>query len=113
SSTTRRFGGTGLGLAICQRLANMLGGQISVESLKGRGSSFTLTIGTGPLEGVRMLEGVRESTVPATAIAQSQRLPSIAGRILLAEDGLDNQLLISMHLKKAGAKVTIAENGRI
>ncbi len=52
SSTTRRFGGTGLGLVVCQRLAAMLGGVIEVQSEAGLGSTFTLSLEVGALEGV-------------------------------------------------------------
>jgi CheY-like chemotaxis protein/HPt (histidine-containing phosphotransfer) domain-containing protein len=88
----------------------MLGGEIAVESLPGRGSSFTLSVGTGPLDGVAMLERFQDSDAPP---APAEEAPArIVGRILLAEDGADNQRLLSTHLRKAGAAVTLVDNGR-
>jgi signal transduction histidine kinase len=114
ASTTRKFGGTGLGLTISKRLAEMLGGSIQVRSTPGEGSTFSLAILTGPLAGVTMVDKMTGSEASIGQVAN----PAIADaplecRILLAEDGPDNQRLISFFLKKAGADVTVAENGRI
>ncbi len=111
SSITRKFGGTGLGLAITKQIAKMLGGDVIVTSEAGTGSTFSLSVATGPLEGVRMLSTLAAKSTDKRA-ARSRR-PDLSGRVLLVEDGPDNQRLLSMLLKKAGADVTLAENGKI
>ena len=67
----------------------------------------------GPLEGVEMIKGLTESMIQPTLAAPVPARITLTGRILLAEDGVDNQRLVSTHLRKAGAHVTIADNGRI
>jgi signal transduction histidine kinase/DNA-binding response OmpR family regulator len=112
-SMTRKYGGTGLGLTISKRLASLLGGDITVVSEAGKGSTFTATIDGGSLEGATLRSDLTESVLASAPVAPAQRRITLRGRILLAEDGLDNQRLISLHLRKAGAEVTIADNGRI
>jgi len=116
TSTTRQFGGTGLGLTISKRFAEMLGGDITVvNTQQGVGTRFRLEVATGPLEGVHMVD----DPLSATAIADQAGTvhtdrPTLRGcRILLAEDGPDNQRLIAHVLELAGAEVSVKENGRL
>ncbi|HNO76471.1 MAG TPA: ATP-binding protein [Phycisphaerae bacterium] len=115
TSMTRRFGGTGLGLTISKELANLLGGDVTVVySQPGSGTLFRATVATGSLVGVRMIDPktVQDFAEPTHA-ASTQRPDSLLGaKILLAEDGIDNQRLITFVLKKAGADVEVAPDGQ-
>src|SRR3954454_588223 len=111
NSTTRKFGGTGLGLTISKRLANMLGGDLVCRSEPGAGSTFSLTVQTGSLREVAMLDSPQalvDAAEPTIGRAETVRLE---GRVLLAEDGPDNRVLITFYLKQAGLDVVEVENG--
>ncbi|MFZ4573751.1 MAG: PAS domain S-box protein [Phycisphaerales bacterium] len=113
ASVTRKHGGTGLGLTICRRLAHLLGGEVTLaRSQPGEGSCFRLEIDVEPIPGwagVSVLESASSTPAAAPTVAEFP----LKGRILVAEDGLDNQRLIRLHLTKAGGSVDVAENGRV
>lgn len=116
TTVTRRHGGTGLGLIICRRLALLMeGGVVLARSEVGKGSTFRLELPLVPVAGSPVFSclesgpGVAAPARGAPAPAQAR----LAGRVLFAEDGADNQRLIAYHLRKAGATVDLAENGRI
>jgi signal transduction histidine kinase/AmiR/NasT family two-component response regulator len=101
SSTTRQYGGTGLGLAICRELAQLMGGQISVMSEEGKGSTFIVEL---PFARAASSDDVAE---PAAAPEVSQSV-----RVLAAEDNLVNQKVLKAIVEPMDVELTIVGDGR-
>ncbi len=111
-STTRRFGGTGLGLTISRQFARMLGGDITVQSAPGQGSTFAVSVPVGPVDAADLVAGLTEAAAPAE-VAAGDADDCLAGvRVLLAEDGLDNREILSAYVRGAGAAVETQEDGQ-
>lgn len=103
-STTRRFGGTGLGLAISQRLVELLGGQLHVESEYGRGSRFSIAL---PVQ--RIEPGLVPAPPPEMEPVWKAERPL---GVLIVEDNAINRRVVLGMLHKLNCTVSCAENGR-
>lgn len=104
ASTTRKYGGTGLGLAITQRLAEMMGGNVGVESQLGKGSLFWFT--------ARLQKGEQVAIETTGNAEQEIRERHVGARILLVEDDPINQEVAKVLLIEAGLSVDIAGDGQ-
>ena len=114
SSTTREYGGTGLGLTISTRLTELLGGELAATSAAGEGSVFRVILPTGSLGGVARIDDARAwlDARERETEAASRELDAFPCRVLLAEDGVDNQRLIRAVLAPRVSEVAVAENGQ-
>ncbi|MBL9120484.1 MAG: response regulator [Phycisphaerae bacterium] len=115
ASTARLHGGTGLGLTISRKLAELLGGNVTLHATGPTGSTFRVRIATGKLPaGTEFISDADAIPHDPHGATPPTTLPNALDglRILLAEDGPDNQRLISFVLRKAGATVDIVGDGQ-
>lgn len=106
--TGKKYGGTGLGMAITDQLVHLMGGQILVESLPGKGSDFTVYL-TLP-----QAEADEKASVTGRAEDQNQYEDAFQDcRILMAEDNDINAMIAVELLEGMGAKVDVAQNGQL
>ncbi len=115
-TTTRKFGGTGLGLVLSKKLANALGGEVTlVDSVPGKGSTFMITISHSETQ-TAMIDssGMDQQNASATIESHTQDpIKEISKKmVLVVDDSLDNLALIQRILRLAGAEVETASNGQ-
>jgi len=113
SSITSKFGGTGLGLTISKRLAELMHGGITVQSVEGVGSRFTCTIKSGYIDGDKMITQLSKKDLEISEYENPVTNISLSGKLLLIEDTFEIQQLVKAYLEDYGIDIDTADNGEI
>jgi CheY-like chemotaxis protein len=113
-SSTNKYGSTGLGMPITKSLVELMNGHIEVQSEKGKGTTFTVTVTLGTVENAEQIDGDKLAAQAEAENAEEQAAVDLSGkRILLAEDVDVNAEIMMMLLTQKEMLVDRAENGRI
>ena len=115
ASTTRKYGGTGLGLTITKQLINMMGGEVTVESEQGQGTTFTIQIPQQVLQSSPKPPSPASKTPQTTKSQITKLIPNredYFGTVLVIDDNLDAREMLQRHLTNAGYRVICADTSQ-
>jgi len=113
ASISPKFGGTGLGLTISKRLAELMHGDITAQSIKGLGSRFTCLIKAGYVSGEKMITELSKKDLEISEYERPVTDIMLSGKLLLIEDTFEIQQLVKSYLEDYGIEIDTANNGEI